>query len=112
MVFRMLAVLAEFERDKVSERTVSAMAHLRRQGRRISGRIPFGSDLAGDCLIVNPKEAAVIALMRGLRAEGASLRQIGAELERRNVTAKYGGAWTPKVVSCVLRRDAELRRAA
>lgn len=31
MVFRMLAVLAESERDLVSERTKTAMAHLRRK---------------------------------------------------------------------------------
>ena len=112
MVFRMLAVLAEFERDLISERTRGAMAHMRRQGRRISGRIPFGSDLAGDRLVENTKEAAVVELMRGLRADGRSLRQIAAELERRNVTAKYGGRWTAKTISFVLRRDAELRRAA
>jgi DNA invertase Pin-like site-specific DNA recombinase len=112
MVFRMLAVLAEFERDLISERTRGAMAHMRRQGRRISGRIPFGSDLVGDRLVENPEEAAVLELMRQLRADGRSLRQIAAELERRNVTAKNGGRWAPKVVSFVLRRDAEARRAA
>jgi DNA invertase Pin-like site-specific DNA recombinase len=41
MVFRMLAVLAEFERDQVAERTKGALSHLRSQGKRISGRIPF-----------------------------------------------------------------------
>jgi len=46
MVFRMLAVLAEFERDQVAERTKGALAHLRNQGKRISGKIPYGYDLA------------------------------------------------------------------
>jgi site-specific DNA recombinase len=45
MVFRMLSTLNEFERDQLAERTESAMAHLRRNGRRISGRVPFGYDL-------------------------------------------------------------------
>jgi DNA invertase Pin-like site-specific DNA recombinase len=39
MIFRMLAVLAQFERDLISERTTSAMSHLRQSGRRISGRV-------------------------------------------------------------------------
>jgi site-specific DNA recombinase len=112
MVFRMLAVLAEFERDLISERTRGAMAHMRRQGRRISGRIPFGSDLVGDRLVENPQEAEALVLMRQLRAEGRSLRQIAAYLELRNVHAKNGGHWTAKVISFVLRRDAEVRRAA
>jgi site-specific DNA recombinase len=112
MVFRMLAVLAEFERDLISERTRGAMAHLRRQGRRISGRVPFGFDLEGNHLVENPREAAALAMMRELRAGGRSLRQIAAELERRNVPAKNGGRWSAKVVAFVLRRDAEARRAA
>ena len=48
MVFRLLSSLAEFERDQLSERTTSAMAHLRRAGRLISGSIPFGHDLDAD----------------------------------------------------------------
>jgi site-specific DNA recombinase len=112
MVFRMLAVLAEFERDLISERTRGAMAHLRLQGRRISGRIPFGSDLVGDRLVENSKEAAAIALMSRLRADGHSLRQIAAELDHRNLPAKNGGRWAAKVIAFVLRRDAEARRAA
>jgi len=39
MVFRMLAVMSEFERDLVSERTRLAMAHLKKLGKRISGKI-------------------------------------------------------------------------
>jgi site-specific DNA recombinase len=45
MVFRMLAVLAEFERDLVSERTAAALAHKRRNGERV-GDIPYGWRLA------------------------------------------------------------------
>jgi len=48
MVFRMLAVLAEFERDQISERTTMAMAHKRSQGQRISRHIPYGMQLATD----------------------------------------------------------------
>ena len=47
MVFRMLAVLAEFERDLVSERTTAALAHKRRNGQRV-GTNPFGHVLADD----------------------------------------------------------------
>jgi DNA invertase Pin-like site-specific DNA recombinase len=36
MLFRLLSTLAEFERDQLSERIESAMAHLRRSDRRIA----------------------------------------------------------------------------
>jgi len=48
MIFRMLAVLAEFERDQISERTKAAMAHLRRQGHRVSRHIPYGFMLSNN----------------------------------------------------------------
>jgi hypothetical protein len=35
MVFRMLAVLAEFERDQISERTTMALAHKKARGERV-----------------------------------------------------------------------------
>lgn len=69
MVFRMLAVLAEFERDQVAERTKGALAHLRIQGKRISGKIPYGYDLAldGVSLVSNPKEQRGLQLIQRLR---------------------------------------------
>ena len=112
MIFRMLAVLAEFERDLISERTRGAMAHLRRQGRRISGQIPFGYDLDGDRLIPNGTEQKALQVIRDLREEGYSLRRIVAELERRQIPTKTGAHWSPKVIAFVLRRDAALRRVA
>src|SRR3954465_7317622 len=41
MVFRLLAVLAEFERDLVAERTRTALAHKRSKSERI-GQVPYG----------------------------------------------------------------------
>ena len=42
MVFRMLAVLSEFERDVISERTSMAMVHLRNSGKYTGGFEPYG----------------------------------------------------------------------
>ncbi|MBL8251978.1 MAG: recombinase family protein, partial [Candidatus Competibacter sp.] len=41
MVFRMMAVLAEFERDQISERTASAMQFKKAKGERF-GSVPCG----------------------------------------------------------------------
>lgn len=113
MVFRMLAVLAEFERDLISERTTSAMAYLRRTGRRISGKVPFGYDLDGDNLIPNEAEQTALGVMHRLRSRGFSLRAIGLELRKRGIRTKNGRCvWSPKVLACVLRRYEAARRAA
>jgi len=105
--FGMLAVMAQLEWDLVGERTAAALAHLRGQGRRISGKVPFGFDLEGDRLIPNVGERSVLERIQSLRAEGRSLRGIAAELEREGVRTKSGGAtWAPKVLASVLRREA------
>lgn len=104
MVFRMLAVLAEFERDQVSERTKAALAHKRSKGERISGRIPFGKTLASDgkALLDNPVEQRAIELMAQLRADGWTLQAICDELQRRQIATKTASTWRPNTVRAIL----------
>jgi len=94
LFFRMMAALAEFERDQIAERTTDALRHKKRNGERV-GRIPFGSDLADDGvrLIENPDEQRIIAMIESLRSAGISYRAIAAELHRRGIAAKGGGRW-------------------
>ncbi len=91
MVFRMMAVLAEFERDQISERTASAMQFKKAKGERV-GSVPCGYFLDGDntTLIENPAGQDVIRQVRELQAAGLSLRKIAAELDRRGLTARNG----------------------
>ncbi len=111
MIFRLLAVLNEFERDQVAERTRSAMAHMRRTGRRISRFAPYGWDFddEGKGLVVNRAEQRILQRMRRLRGEGMTLRQIAAALTERDVPTKHGrgGGWTPKVVRSLLLRSTD-----
>ena len=114
MIFRLLAVLAEFERDLISERTTSAMAHLRSQGRRISGKIPFGyqADESGH-LVPVAEEQATLAQIRLLRDNGASLQAIADELRRLGIRTKTGLLyWTPATIRGVLIRADRLGIAA
>lgn len=106
MVFRILAVLAEFERDLISERTTAAMGHLRSQNRRISGAIPFGFILADDGATLMPSEGErrIISKMRRLQQSGVSLNGIARDLNDRRIPSKAGGRWYAKTVAGVLKR--------
>ena len=70
MVFRMLAVLAEFEQDQISERTKGALGHLRSQGKHVSGKMPYGFSLAPDetSLVPNPAEQKGLYVIETLRS--------------------------------------------
>lgn len=106
MLFRLLAVLAEFERDLVAERTKMALAHKRRRNERI-GKVPYGRDLAGDgvALIENPFEQQTLALIAQWRSDGMSFRKIASELTRRAVPTKEGGTvWCHTTVARIVKR--------
>jgi DNA invertase Pin-like site-specific DNA recombinase len=93
MLFRMLAVLAEFERDVISERTKTAMAHKKSRGERV-GQVPFGYRLSSDGMTLerDENEQRIIELIRELRDRGQTYKQIAIELTERKITTKNGKA--------------------
>ena len=112
MIYRMLAVLAEFTRDQIAEQTKAALSHMRSQGQRISGRIPYGYDLAADgkTLIPNQQEQDGLRLILALRKTGNGRRRIAAALSKQGIATKTGTAWSPQAVGAILKREAKMQR--
>lgn len=99
MVFRMLAVLAEFERDQISDRTRFALAHKRTNREKTGGRVPFGYIVEDGRLIEEPNEQKALALIGKLRRQGYSLRGICERLCARGYKTRCGNMnWHPQVV--------------
>lgn len=92
MVFQLLAVLAEFERNQTAERTSMALRHKMARGERVSF-METSSLEAG-------RRAAE------LRAGGASLREIGRRLGSEGYATVTGAEWSAKVVRSMVRRAA------
>jgi len=104
MVFRMLAVLNEFERDQVSERTKVALAHKKAKGERV-GTVPYGYSLADDgiSLIDNPAEKAILQDIQQLRREGYRLREITEQLNKDGLLTRRGTEWRLQYVHNLLK---------
>jgi DNA invertase Pin-like site-specific DNA recombinase len=104
MVFRMLAVLAEFERDQISERTTAAMQHKKARREYTGGEAPYGWRVAADgvSLQAHAREQRVIRRAAQLRARGASLRQIGRHLTAGGMLQRNGRVWHPQSIRMVL----------
>ena len=104
-----LAGAAEMERNLTRERTRSALAVKRANGERVSGRIPFGFDLAADGvnLIANQAEQGVLAEIRTLRRCGVSFAKIAKHLNDRGVPAKRGIRWFGQTIRQILNRPVE-----
>ncbi|XZE21810.1 recombinase family protein [Pirellulaceae bacterium SH449] len=108
MIFRLLAVMAEFERDQIAERTRMALGHKKSLGERV-GTVPFGYDLDSDgvTLLPNELEQNTIWIIKELRARGLSLRAIAAELQNQGRPTKKGNTkWNHTSVQSILERVA------
>ena len=101
MVFRMMSVLAEFEREQLAERTRAAMQHLKAQG-RVVGSIPHGYARDGHELVLNVAEQRVVELAQQLRDKGMSLRAVSDELAARGAFNREGRPFNPKSVRSML----------
>lgn len=108
MMFRMLAVLAEFERDLISERTRTALAHKASRGERLGGTLPFGKrlDASGMRLINDDGERNTLAHIARLRAANASWQTIADDLNAQSITTKTGRRWTWQTARKIGQRNA------
>ncbi|MBN1773173.1 MAG: recombinase family protein [Deltaproteobacteria bacterium] len=97
-------VFAQYERALIRARTRAALAVKRGRGERLGGDLPYGYHAAQDGVHLesDDDEQRVIAAARDLRAEGLSLRAIGAALEARGLLPRSGRRWHPETVRALL----------
>jgi DNA invertase Pin-like site-specific DNA recombinase len=102
MMFQMLAVLGEFERNLVSERTTMALQHKKSKGERV-GQIPYGSSLADDgvMLVNDDYQQGVIKFVQDCKRKGFSIRATVTELTNKGYQSQ-GAKWYPTTVARIL----------
>lgn len=102
MVFRLLAVMAEFERDQISERVTGAMQYKKSKGERV-GSIPYGFSLHGNGkdLIKNEIEQEIIKIVENLHRDDFSLNKIAAYLNNSEHQPR-GKKWYPQTIKRIL----------
>lgn len=106
---QMMAVFAEWEARKISERTKAALAQIKAQGRTLGCPTPELGAVAGVKVIkANADSYAerVGPIVRDILATGAStIRDIAAALQARSVTTPRGNmTWGTTQVSNLLKR--------
>lgn len=101
MVFRMLGVMAEFERDIIGERTRLAMQLKKEKGEYTGGFVPYGFELSDDKkqLLEIPKEQHVITLANTYRQQGKTLEWIAEELFMQGMLSRSNKKFLPFQVS-------------
>ena len=100
---QIVAAVAEFERAQIRGRVVRAMAIKRSRGENL-GTAPLGSRVADDGvrLEVHDGERRAMLRARALRAEGRSLRSVGAALAAEGFHGRTGKPLVPTSVRALL----------
>lgn len=89
----MLDGAAAYERALIRARTKAALAAKRARGER-AGAVPYGYSATREGrLVLDDAERGVIAVVRELRAAGATLRAVVSELARRGLVSRTGRAF-------------------
>ncbi len=104
MIFNMLAVLAQFERDQIAERTQSALRHKKATG-KVYSPTPYGFEAINGELIKVAAEADVVAEIVEARKSGQTLQQIADGLNAQGIPTKMGKAWQPATIHLLLKRS-------
>ena len=105
MVFKMLAVLSDFERDQIGERTKMALAHKKAKG-EVYAPVPFGFDAIEGRLVEVKRESRIVAEIMRQRAAGVSMNEIASNLNAQGIQGKRGGKWFASTVRYVIQRQA------
>ena len=94
----MVAAFAMYERALIRSRTKAALAVKKARGERVGG-IPYGYRDEDGQLVEDEHEQTAVELARKLRAEGKSLRGVGAGLEEAGFRPRSGKQWHVAVIS-------------
>jgi DNA invertase Pin-like site-specific DNA recombinase len=104
MMFQMLAVLAEFERNLVAERTTNALQHKKATNQKYTNITPYGFEAIEGRLVQVQAEAAVVAEIQAARAGGNTLQSIADNLNGRGIPTKTGKTWQPATIHLLMKR--------
>ena len=101
LVLNVLMSVAQWEREAISERTTDALHHLKSQGRKTGGDVPYGFTVTADgTLVADGEEQAMLQAIRTARQRGYSQRQVVSELAQQGFTTRKG---TPLILRQVQR---------
>lgn len=93
LFFTILAALAEFERNRILERTADGRAAKRANGGHTGGDAPFGYRVEGEGknarLVEDPQQQEAIRHIRQLREQGLSLRRIADQMREHGFSMSH-----------------------
>jgi len=106
LMFQMLAVLAEFERNLVGERTATVLQNKKANRQVYTNQTPYGFKAVNGRLEQVKQEVKVVAEIQQARAKGQTLQAIADNLNLRGIPTKTNKQWQPATIHLLLQRSA------
>jgi putative DNA-invertase from lambdoid prophage Rac len=111
LFFSILASVAEFEKNRILERTKEGRAGKKARGGHIGGLAPYGFRKVGEgrtaMLERDPEEQAVIQRIKDLRGEGLTYRKVIDQLTSEGHYMRSGSPFTLPQLHSILHSDRE-----
>ncbi|MDC5315967.1 recombinase family protein [Acinetobacter baumannii] len=104
MIFNLMAVLSQFERDQTAERTKFAMQFKKSRNHAYSP-IPYGYDRHGDELVINVSEALTIVRIKEMFQAGKGYAEIARILNEEQIPTKLNKQWQRNTVYYLIKRS-------
>lgn len=110
LLYQVQGVIAEYERDKIRERTVRGKLAKARLGQVMPMRSPpFGYRLVSGQLLIAEDEAYIVKKIYAWYIAGTSFRQIAAKLQEMGIQARLG-SWNASTLRNMLQSETYLGR--
>lgn len=103
LFFTMIAAMAQWEREEISERTRASVPIRAKLGKPIGGLAPFGYQWRDKRLQVHPEEAPVRALVHELFAEHGKKKLAARILNERGYRTRTGRPFSDTALKWMLR---------
>lgn len=110
MAYTVLCAANQMHSDVTSDKVLAAFERKRQRGEWLGGHVPYGYTVSRGgqtgvpCLVPDPYEQRVLALMHQLREQGWTTTRIAQELNADRVPSKHGGLWSRHTVKKLLAR--------
>lgn len=111
LFYQLRGMFAEFEREKIRERTMRGRYTKTKDFGKLSGDprlYGYRFDTENDVLLPDPVCADTVRLLFALAADGWSGERISREMQSRNIPAPRGNAWYGATVTRILRNESYL----
>lgn len=107
LMTNIVAAASEFEIELTRERLSDARAALKRRGKRVAGRVPFGYrvDTASKTLTPHPEQSPIVAQLFELASQGVKPSELAdhANSSQWRNHQNETGRWTPRWITKLLK---------